>query len=493
MAKRRIKKVNRKLSFNYQSIKVINIVDRIKALRQKINYHKIPALIQSKPYTSFFAVLLVLFVFMVLGNVFFSPKPEPQTNLTASKKVNTFKIGKASRMTFQGKVEKTGIIKLVAQMPGIVSSINVSEGQEVSAGTNIISLSTNYQGGNAVSLQRQMAQNQYQNAKDSYDQQGDIIGKQKDMANKNHDNQVLMQQIAQSSITQTQGLSDLNNGIINSLNQAIQALPAGSSDILALMAQLSQFSSAQNQTNSALQNLQIQTNQASIDSSKEQHDLTVEQLDLQRKMLDMNLDLSKIQYNLALVSEANMFPSTPIAGTVDRVFVKLGDSVNPGMPLANISGSSQHVKIVVNVPETVAKNISKFEPSTLQIGNSNVEMIKSYVSLDATDGNLYSVIFDLDDSLSSKLTDASFITVNIPIGSANAINENPFVPLDAVIQTQEEAFVYIVGKGNIATGKKVQLGDIQGDYVQVLSGLPKDVQIILNRNVIEGDKVEILK
>jgi multidrug efflux pump subunit AcrA (membrane-fusion protein) len=188
-----------------------------------------------------------------------------------------------------------------------------------------------------------------------------------------------------------------------------------------------------------------------------------------------------------------MFPSTPIAGTVDRIFVKLGDSITPGTVLANISGSSQHVKVIVSVPNNIAKILSPIEPSRLQIDNTSIEMTPSYVSLDATDGNLYSVIYDLDDSQSFKLTDASYITVNIPIGTGNTTNENPFIPLDAIVQTQEAAFVYVVGKNNIAQVVPISLGQIQGRFVEVTSGLPKEAQIILNRNIIQGDKVQVIR
>jgi len=427
-----------------------------------------------------------------LGNIIFSPKPEAQKNLSAPKKVDVFKLGLAPQVSFQGKVEKSGVIKIVAQTGGIVNNINVSEGQQVYQGTNILSLSTNYQGGNALSLARQIAQDQYSNVKDTFQQQGDIIGKQKDLANKNHDNQVLLQQIASSSVIDTQGLLNLNRGVLDSLRAALATAPDNATK-LSLQAQISQFQSAVNQTNSALQNLQVQTNQTSVDSTQQQHDVTVEQLDLQRKALDMSLDMSRLQYNLALVNEANMFPVSPFAGTVDRILVHVGDNVLSGTVLANISGATQHVKVVVSVPADIAKNMSAIEPSILQIGNEQVEMRPSYVSQDATNGTLYSVIYDLDDSLTPRLTDSTYVDVKIPIGMGDTINEDPFIPLDSVVQTQEEAFVYIVGNNNIAKVKKISLGQIQGRFVEVLSGLSSESQVILNRNVIEGDKVQVVR
>jgi multidrug efflux pump subunit AcrA (membrane-fusion protein) len=188
-----------------------------------------------------------------------------------------------------------------------------------------------------------------------------------------------------------------------------------------------------------------------------------------------------------------MYPATPFAGTVDKIFVHTGDNVTPGTVLASISGNNQHIEIVVNVPGDIAKNISRLESSVLQIGDSNIEMLPSYVSQDATDGTLYSIIYQLDDKFTSKLTDATYINVNIPVGTGDTTNEVPFIPLDAVVQTQEEAFVYVADKNQVARVKKITLGQIQGRFVEVTSGLPPEAQVILNRNVIQGDKVQITR
>ena len=105
----------------------------------------------------------------------------------------------------------------------------------------------------------------------------------------------------------------------------------------------------------------------------------------------------------------------------------------------------------------------------------------------------YILLFmSLDDSLTSTLTDATYVNVKIPIGVANTTNIDPFIPLDSVIQTQEEAFVYVAENG-IANVKKISLGQIQGRFVEVLSGLPKEAEVIIDRNVIEGDKVSVVR
>jgi multidrug efflux pump subunit AcrA (membrane-fusion protein) len=64
----------------------------------------------------------------------------------------------------------------------------------------------------------------------------------------------------------------------------------------------------------------------------------------------------------------------------------------------------------------------------------------------------------------------------------------PFVPLDAVYQTEDTASVFVELGGSVKE-KKITLGQIYGDFIQVESGLLKGDQVILNRNVVSGDKV----
>lgn len=469
--------------------------------KRGIILRKIFVYIQKKPFTSFFAVLGLFLVLMVLGNLLFSPKVAPTSNLSSPKQVKIYKLGSAPRISYEGKVEKSGVIKIVAQMSGIVGNINVWEGQEIARGTNILSLTTNYQGGNVLSLSRQISQTQYANSKDTFNTQKEIIAKQREAADKNKENADKMREIANQSATDTRALADLNRTIVDSLSLQIEIDEAnnvgGVNDVVILQKkqQLSQYQSAMVGANASLRNLELQasSDQPPASLASLSHDIAVKQLDLQEKILNMNLEITRLQYSIALVNEANMFPSTPFGGKVDKIFVHRGENVNSGTVLASISGFDQHVEVVVNVPENIAKNISLFEPSILYIQDEEINMMPTVVSKDATSGVLYSIIYQLDDQYSSKLTNLSYVKVQIAIGIADTTNADPFIPLDSVVQTQEEAYVYIVDEKQIARVKKITLGQIQGRYVEVLSGLPNNAQVILDRNIIEGDKVSIVR
>jgi multidrug efflux pump subunit AcrA (membrane-fusion protein) len=479
----------------YKKFKVNDLLNKTNSFKKRIDIKRVLLFIQNKPYTSFFIVLAIFLAFMVLGNLFFSTKPAADQNQTIVKKVQVFSLGNAPQVSYQGKIEKSGVVKIIAQMPGIVQYVNVSEGQNVYRGQTIISLATNYQGGNVLSLSRQIAQTQYQNTKDNFNSQLDLIKSQRDLANKSKDNSDQLRDITNKTVEDTQNLINLNQSIVDILNQNLLSLSTSDPLYLQTKSQIAQFQSVLLQLNGSIRNLQYQgaSDKPPADLTNLQKDIAIRGLDLSEKALNMNLEISKLSYNLALVNEANMYTSSPFNGVVDRILVHSGESVNPGTVIANISGDSQHASVVVSVPGEIAKNVSKLEPSIIELNGKNIFITPDYVSKDATNGSLYSIIYNLDDSLTGDIIDESYVNVKIPIGIADTTNFDPYIPLDSVIQTQEESFVYIIDKNQTAKVIKINLGQIQGKYVQVLSGLPKNSQVILNRNIIEGDKVQIIK
>ena len=185
-----------------------------------------------------------------------------------------------------------------------------------------------------------------------------------------------------------------------------------------------------------------------------------------------------------------MSPSAPFRGTVQRVFVKYGQSVAPGTPLMVLSQAIEDDPIVAiaYVPRDVAQKVSYYEPSKLQIGNQSFETYPSYITQDAIEGSLYGVYFPIPDLYNRALTDAGYINVQIPVGSVNTSAAIPYIPIDSVYQTQDESFVFIAEKG-AAKSRKVVLGPVVGRYVEVENGIKSGDQIILNRDIVSGDKV----
>ena len=235
---------------------------------------------------------------------------------------------------------------------------------------------------------------------------------------------------------------------------------------------------------------QIDKNRAPNKLADLQKDATLTQLSLQEKALDLQKESARLQAALAGINESLMRPSSPFTGVVQRVYVRPGQSVNPGTPIATVSQGEHAITAVATVPYAIAQGISADDMSTLTIGKKKLSIKPDYVSTDATDGQLYSIKYTIPLEYEKLLTDGQSVAVSIPVGADDtSLTSHPFIPLDSVYQTQTEAFAYVIN-GDKATAKKVTLGNVFGRFVEVEQGLTRGDIVILTRNVVENDSVQ---
>lgn len=467
-------------------------------LKAKNLVKKAGQIIDRRPLTSFFVVLVILFALIVVGSFLRKPQPEAVT-ATIEKDVVTYSVGSAPTVKVQAQIEKSGVIKIVATTPGIVSYVNVTEGQEVTKGTTLVGLASNYQGGSAASVQREIAYATNKNAKDTYDIQKDLIKRQRELADKSDANTDQLRDITSKSIDETKSLLNLNQEIVGTLNVTLADLVttnvggANDAQILQTKQIISQYQSAVNQLQSGVRSTEFQAagDKPPADLSNMSKDLTQKQLDLQEKALTLSLEVSGLQLKLAQIMESSMYPVSPFDGVVERVYVTPGESVNPGTPLALIHGA-QKLKAVARVPREIAQKISQVDVATLTIDGKSYKTVSSYISTEATDGSLYSVIFDVPTDFQNNLSNNEYITVELPVGYASTSTAVPFIPIDAIYQSTEASYIFVINNGK-ATNKKIVLGPIVGQYAQVESGLSNGDEIIITRTVVNGDSVRRVK
>lgn len=446
---------------------------------------------------SFFITIGILFV-LILINSLLTPRPKEPTVQKQMKEVSVYRIGQAPIVSISAKVDKAGVVKIVAQTPGIVSQINVENGQEVSKGTVLISLSSNYQGGNVQGVSRQIAATQYQNTKDTYATQKDIIAKQRQLADQQRENTEELRNITNTSIDETQSLVNLNSDILNSIKASILSLQStnvgGVNNTAIQNAQQlqAQLQAGNNQLQSGLRSAQYQSNTSNppTEIANITHDMVLEQLQVQEKALNMGLELGRLQLELAQIAEGTMYPAAPFDGVVQEVHVHEGQSVNPGTVLVTFSGYDKAATIIGKVPLAIANKASKLEESTLYIGNKTYKELPSYISEESTDGNLNSIVFSLPDEAYGNITNGQYVKIDVPIGYPDTGKTTPFLPIDSVYQTQDGSYVYVANNG-IVESRKVTLGNVVGGSVEIVSGIKNGDAVILDRNVVVGDSVII--
>lgn len=453
--------------------------------------------IQRHPFMSFFIALGLLLGLIVIGNVVGQPQTKTESETITPKQVEVYSIGDSPKVTVQGRVEKGSVIRINAQMSGIASSINVKEGDKVKKGANLLQLSSTYEGGNQAAIQAQIAQKQYQIASETYPLQKEAIKKQRELAEKGAKNTDELRIISERSLEDTRSVQAQNNEILTTLNQNLETLlqnntgsAADQAAILQARQLRAQYQSSVSMLNNQVRSLEYQTDTDNPPTSlsEAQRDLALRQIDIQEKTLDISLDIAKLQRSLAYLATSLMHPTSPIEGTVESVLVTPFQQVNPGTPLFVISGNSGTTKVRVDVNREIANRVSAAEMSTLVIDQRKYEVLPYYVSTEATSGNMYTIYFVLSEDNTIDVSDGEYLDVTLPVGSAQTGTAVPFVPLDAVYQTQDSSFVYVTN-GDKAEARTVTLGSVFGSYVVVEKGLQAHDTVILDRTIVDGDRV----
>jgi multidrug efflux pump subunit AcrA (membrane-fusion protein) len=478
-----------------------NLFQRPKTLAQT-GFKSTVRRVDKHPFIAFFTVLLILFLLILAGSILFKPPQQATEAKPEPKSVSVFRIGGAPKIQLQAKIEKSGVVKIVAQTAGIVQNIKVTEGQSVGKGQQFVTFSSNYQGGNAPAVQSALAAKQYELAKTNQDANKDIIARQRDQVNKTRENTEDIRQITDQSVSETQNLVNAQNDVLSMVNKQIDYLaaqPGANDPASTTFAALTQAKSSRAQlilgVNSANQGLR--TAQYQTDTSKPPNeladiarDIALKQLDLQEKVLGINTELARLQLSLAYISESLMYPAAPCAGVVERVYVKVGQAVTPGTVLVSMTYNQGTTTAIAQVPTNIAQSITRIEPSVLHLDTVSYNVYPEYITTEATDNNLHSVFFTIPDEYQHYVTEGSYITVDVPIGVRDTNPTDPFIPLDAIYQTQSNAYLFVVHNGK-AESREIQLGDVYGRFVGVDKGVQDGDEVILDRNVINGDPVKV--
>lgn len=454
--------------------------------------------VDRRPMTSFFAVLGTILVLIFVGNFLNKPKAVTPEELHPVKTVSTYNIGSAPKITVSAQTKKSGVVEVVALANGVIDTINVQEGSQVDQSTQLLAIASNYKGENSATVTRQIDATTYAGSLSTFKKQKEILEQKKEQAEKVNENSEELRTINRESLDATRLLVQENEGYLKLLRDRLAALQPSvtpGSEYSTLESTALQLQGTVNQARLQLKKDEYTSNEDNPTAENDQltKEITKKDLEVQIKQLEVNLAVKGLQAKVSQIAESLMFPTSPFNGTVQRVFVKEKQSVKAGDALFVISQTenTKPVTAVAYVSSDVAKRVSRIEPSTLHIGDkSSYTSIPSFVSTEAVQGSLYAVYYGIPEQYSKDVVSEGFISVDMPIGMADTTMVATYVPLDAVYQTREKAYVFVVN-GNTAKSKDIQLGQVYGDSVEILSGLKNGDQVILNRNIIAQDKIEV--
>lgn len=207
-----------------------------------------------------------------------------------------------------------------------------------------------------------------------------------------------------------------------------------------------------------------------------------EQAKNQRTVAAGMLRQAKVQYE-------HCFVKSPIDGTVNYLYVDQGEFVTKGGKVADIVNIDR-IEIEVNVPELDVKYIKVDQPCLVMIDalpENHIPGLVGFVAYKAAPATRTFRVKVILNNSDHKIRPGMIARV---IFQKRIIPDALVAPLFAIVDRGGERLLYVEEDGT-AHARTISIGVIEGDTVQITSGLEAGDNLIVtgHGNVQEGTKV----
>ncbi len=228
----------------------------------------------------------------------------------------------------------------------------------------------------------------------------------------------------------------------------------------------------------------------------EQKAISKQQFDsVETKLRIAETDLSSAHATLRNAKEQREYGivTAPVGGVVANKTAVIGQVVSAGLTLMVVENINQVYAVI---------NVEQKDMGTLQVG------MPAEVTVDAYPGQVFSGVVDIInpaaastnrmfrvkiklDNKDSHLKPGMFVKTSIILGA-----ERPslVVPQNAIFQKQGLYYIYAV-RGDTVEKQQVEVGIVQGDYIEVKSGI-QDKTLLATSNINtlkDGDSILVTK
>jgi RND family efflux transporter MFP subunit len=169
----------------------------------------------------------------------------------------------------------------------------------------------------------------------------------------------------------------------------------------------------------------------------------------------------------------------PYDGVVSDVAVVLGDMAMPGRPLLTLH-DPRLLRVSVAVPQMVAARLAPGQPLQVELpglASGRITPAKTQL-LPTVDPATHTLELRLDLPAGVQgVAPGMFARAWLPV--AAGANARLYVPARAVVRRAELTAVYVIGSEGRPLLRQVRLGRVQGDAVEVLTGVSAGEQVVL--------------
>lgn len=178
---------------------------------------------------------------------------------------------------------------------------------------------------------------------------------------------------------------------------------------------------------------------------------------------------------------------TPISGTVNALYLKVGDYANQGAPAALIANNGQ-LEIKTAVGEEDAALLSVGDIVSID-SRATGTISRIAPGVDPLSGKI-EVRITIPEA--SKLTNGSTVSITFTKKAEVAESNEIVVPIQALKMLPSGPVAFSISENNTLKAHPVTLGAVRGSMVVVASGISADTEIIDDaRGMQEGDAVEV--
>ena len=201
-----------------------------------------------------------------------------------------------------------------------------------------------------------------------------------------------------------------------------------------------------------------------------------------------------LEKQLASLREQNDMAriKAPISGTVDDIFVKVGENIAPGMPAVRVVNAAD-LKIQARVSEAYITNIKKGDRVLVNISELKKE-VEARVTFVSRTIDLLSRTFNVEVALPSSPNLRPNMTATVKV----IFDSNPstlVVPVNVIQEINKEKVVYIAeqkGKQTVATRKVITVEGVYGNQAEIKGLNAGDKLITIGyQGLNDGDFVKI--
>jgi multidrug efflux system membrane fusion protein len=204
---------------------------------------------------------------------------------------------------------------------------------------------------------------------------------------------------------------------------------------------------------------------------------------------------SEAQHDQAEQSLADCALRAPLDGYVLRRSVEVGTLVSPGAAAFSV-GDLRSVKVVFGVPDVLVGSMTPGASQAVAVEAVPGQAFRGRITRVAPSADPSSRVFEVEVTIpnaDARLKSGMIASLEVAGPAAPTGAPAALVPLNAVVRPPGDANAYAVfvvesaGAGQVARLRRVRLGDVSGNMIQVIAGLQGGERVVVRGATLAVD------